>query len=68
MSSLTKDYDNQSSNFILLIWGCGKVDRRVIKGNKDRWYCGLCGNEYNIWNYTKALMHMTGSGGHSIDR
>ena len=35
-------------------------------GNKERWYCVFCGNEYNIWNSTKSLMHLTRSGGHSI--
>ena len=35
--------------------------------NKERWYCAFCGNEHNIWKSTKSLMHLTISGGHSID-
>ena len=38
----------------------------VEKGNKELWYCGLCGNDYNIWNSTKSLMHLTRSGSHII--
>ena len=68
MSSVTQDDDHQSSDVLLLNWECDKVDRRRAKGNKERWYCGFCGNPYNIWNSTKALMHLTGSGGHSISR
>ena len=34
----------------------------------EKWYCGFCGNEYNIWNSTKAFMHLTRSGGHRISR
>ena len=32
MSSLTQDYDSQSSDDLLSIWECDKVDRRVAKG------------------------------------
>ena len=35
MSSLTQDDDNQSSNVLLYIWECDKVDRRVAKGNEE---------------------------------
>ena len=48
MSSLTQDDDHQRSDVILSIWGCDKVDRRGLKGNKYHWYCGFYGNEYNI--------------------
>ena len=41
---------------------------RGAKENKDLWYCGFCGNSYNIWNSTKAVMHLTRSCGHSISR
>ena len=68
MSSVTQDNDHQSSNVLLYIWECEKVDRRGSKGNKERWYCGFCGNEYTIWNSTKALMHLNISGGHIISR
>ena len=34
MSSLTQDDDHRSSDGLLLIWGCDKVDRRGAKGNK----------------------------------
>ena len=68
MSSVTQDGDHQSNAVLLSNWECNKVDRRVEKGNKKRCYCGLCGNEYNIWNSTKTLMHLTRSGGHSISR
>ena len=34
--------------------------------HKERWYYVFCGNEYNIWNSTKALMHLTRSGVHII--
>ena len=36
--------------------------------NKEHWYCGFFGNEYNKWNYTKALMQLTRSGDHNIDQ
>ena len=68
MSSLTQDYHHQSIDVLLSIWECDKVDRRVAKGNKERWYGGFRGNDYNIWNSTKSLMHLTRSGGHSIAR
>ena len=58
--------DHQISDVLLSIWWCDKVDRRGEKGNKDTWYCGFCGNEYNIWNSTKTLIHLTRSGGHII--
>ena len=45
MSSITKDDDHQISAVILSTWWCDKVDRRGEKGNKECWYCGLCGNE-----------------------
>ena len=64
MSSITQYDDHQSSDFLLSIWDCDKFVRRVSKGNKERWYCGFCGNEYNIWNSTKSLMHLTRSSGH----
>ena len=38
MSSLTQDDDNQSSDVLLSIWECDKVDRREEKGNEERWY------------------------------
>ena len=66
MSSVTQYDDNQSSDVLLSIWECDKVDRRVARGNKERWYRGFCENEYNIWKYTKALMNLIRSGGHSI--
>ena len=50
MSSVTQDYDHQSSDIILLVWECDKVDKMGAKGNKERWYCGFCVNEYTIWN------------------
>ena len=59
MSSVTKDDDHKSIDVLLYILECDKVDRRVAKGNKERWYCGFFGYEYNIWNSTKALMHPT---------
>ena len=68
MSSVTQDDDHQSSNVILSIWEYDKVYRRGAKGNKDRWYYGLYRNEYNIWKSTKALMHLTRSGGHRISQ
>ena len=68
MSSLTQDYDHEISDIFLSIWECDEVARRIAKGNKEFWYCQFCGNEYNIWNSTKALMHLTTSGGHSIAR
>ena len=66
MSSLTQNDDHQSSDVLFLIWECDNVDRRVSKGNKECWYCGFCGNEYNICNYTKSLMNLTRSGGQRI--
>ena len=66
MSSVTQDDDHQRSDVILSIWECDNVYRRAAKGNKERWYCGLCGNEYNMWISTKELMHLTRSGGHII--
>ena len=68
MSSVTQDDDNQSSDVILLIWECDRVDIRVSNGNKEHWYFLFCGIEYNIWNSKKALMHLTGSGDHIISR
>ena len=59
MSSVTKDDDYQISDFLLLVWECDKVDIRVAKGNKEHWYCGFYGNEYNIWNSKKPLMQLT---------
>ena len=66
MSILTQDDDQKISDVPLSIWECDKVDRRGAKGNKERWYCGFCGNEYNIWNSKILFMHLTRSGGHSI--
>ena len=66
MSSVTQYDDDQSNDFLFSIWECDKVYRRVAKGNKECWYCQSCGNEYNIWNSIKLLMHLTRSGGHSI--
>ena len=34
MSSLTQDNDHQSSDVLLLIWECDRVERRVEKRNK----------------------------------
>ena len=68
ISSVTQNEDHLSSDFILFIGECDKFDRRGAKENKERWYFGLCGNEYNIWNSTKELMHLTRSCGHSIVR
>ena len=68
MSSITQDYDHQRSDVLLSIWDCDKVDRMGAKGNKEIWYRGFCVNEYNIWTSTKALIHLTRSGGHIIDR
>ena len=68
MSSLTQDDDHQSSNVLLSIWECDKVDRRVSKGNKQLWYYGFYGNKYNIWNSTKEWIYLTISGRHRIDR
>ena len=53
MPSITQDDDHQSSDVLLCIWECDKVDRRGAKGNKERWYCGFCVNEYNICNSAK---------------
>ena len=66
MSSLTQDDYNQSSDVILSIWECDKVGRRGEKGNDECWYCGFCGNDYNILNSAKPFMHLTRLGGHSI--
>ena len=66
MPSLTQDDDNQSSDVLLFISECDKVYSRGAKGNKENWYFELCINEYNIWNSTKALMHLIISGGPSI--
>ena len=68
VSSLNQDDDNQISDILLLIWECDKVDRRVEKGNKELWYCGFYGNEYNIWSYIEPLMNLTRSGVHIINR
>ena len=68
MSSTTQDDNHHSSDVILSIWGWDKVYRRLAKGNKELWYRGFFGNEYNIWNSTKALMHLTRSGGRIISR
>ena len=53
MSSVTQDGDHQSSDVLILILESDKVDRRGAKGNKERWYYGFYGNEYNICNSTK---------------
>ena len=37
ISSLTQYDDNQSSDVLLAIWECDKVDRRGEKGNKEFW-------------------------------
>ena len=66
MSSLIQVDDNQSSDVLLSIWECDKVYRRGAFGYKDCWSCRFCGNEYNICNSTKPLLHLTRSGGHSI--
>ena len=68
MSSITQDNDHQSSDFLLQIWECGKVDTRKAKWNKEHWYYVFCVNEYNIWNPIKALMNLNRSCGHSIYR
>ena len=68
MSSVTHDDDHQISDVLLSIWECDKVDRRGANVNKERWHCVFCGNEYNIWKSTKALMRLTISDGHSIAR
>ena len=68
MSNFTQDDDHQSSNVLLSVWECDKFDRKGAKGNKEFWCCGLCRNEYNIGNSTKALMHLTRFGSHSIAR
>ena len=68
MSGINKDDDNKRSDVILSIWECDKVDRRASKGNKERWYCGFYGNEFNICNSTKSLMQLTRSGGPRIYR
>ena len=67
MSSVTQDDDDQISNVLLSIRECDKVNSRGEKGNKERWYCGLCGNDNNIWNFTKELIHLTISSGHRND-
>ena len=61
MSSVTQDDYHQSSNVLLSIWDCDK-------GNKEHWYCVFCGNEYNLWNSTKSLVHLTISGGYRISK
>ena len=66
MSSLIQYDFNQKSDVILLILECDTFNRRWAKGNKERWYCGWCRNEYNIWNFKKKLMHLTRSGSQSI--
>ena len=66
MSSLTQDDYHQSSDVLIFIWECDTVDRRGERGNKEHWRCGFCGSQYNIWNSTKSLMHLTRSGDHSI--
>ena len=66
MSSFNQDDHHQSSDVLLYIWGCDKFDMKGAKGNKELWYCGFCGNEHNICNSTKALIHLNISGGHSI--
>ena len=48
VSSVTQYDDHQSSDFLLLVRKCDKVDRRGAKGNKERWFCGFCVNKYNI--------------------
>ena len=45
MSSVTQDDHHQSSDVLLSIWECDKVDRRGAKGDKERCYCGFCGND-----------------------
>ena len=66
MLSVTQDDDHQISDVLLSICECDKVDRRLSKVNKDRWYCGFCENEYNIWNSIKLLLCLTRTGGHVI--
>ena len=39
MPSSTQDDDHQSSDVLLYILECDKVDRRGAKGNKERWHC-----------------------------
>ena len=68
MSSITQYDDHKSNDVQLFILECDKFDRRGEMGNKERWYCGLCGNEYNIWSSTKSLMHLTTAIGHKISR
>ena len=68
VSNVTQYDDHKSSDFLLSIWECGKFDIRGANWNKECWYCEICINEYNIWNSTKSLMHLTISGGHSIAR
>ena len=67
MSSVTQYDGHQSSDVLLSIWEFDRVDRRGARRSKERWYCGFCGNECTIWDSTKSLMHLTRSGGHSID-
>ena len=55
MLSVTQDDDHKITDVLLLIWECNNVDRRGAKDNKELWYCGFCGNEYNIWNSKKGL-------------
>ena len=66
MSSVIQDDDHQRSDVLISIWECDKDDKKGKKGNKEIWYCGICGNEYTIWNSTKVLIHLTRSGGNSI--
>ena len=68
MSSLTQDDDHQSSDVLLSIWMCNKVDMRGAKENKERRYCGFYGNEYNMWKSTKSLIHLTILDGNIIDQ
>ena len=68
MSSVTQYDDNKSSDVLLPIWDCDKVDRRGAKENKELWYCGYCVNDYNIWNHIKALVQLTISGGRRTSR
>ena len=44
ISSATQYDDHQSSDVLLSIWECDKVDKRGSKDNKELWYFGLCGN------------------------
>ena len=44
ISSVNQDDDHQSSDVLPSVWYCDKVDSRLAKGNKERWYCGFCVN------------------------